>query len=247
MASVQTGQPSTLASAIGQTVTSWPANQAGTFLTNHDQARVASVLDGRADELKLASFLLMTEPGVPWVYYGEELGLAGNKPDEQIRTPMPWTADPKRGGFTTGTPWEPLAPNAATANVATQTDDPVSLLSTYRAFIRLRGAQAALSVGGTVPVAATGPVVAWLRTTADDVQLVVANTSGTAASDYALTLADGPLCAPLATPTTLATVNMDSTTSPAALTPTPAGGFAGYRPFDSLPPHAAAVVDLGKP
>jgi len=247
VASVQTGQPSTLASAIGQTVTSWPANQAGTFLTNHDQARVASVLGGREDELKLASFLLMTEPGVPWVYYGEELGLAGNKPDEQIRTPMPWTADPERGGFTTGTPWEPLAPGTELTNVATQSSDPASLLATYRSLIRLHGAQAALHGGGTVPVAASGPVVAWLRTTADDVALVVANTSGTATSDYALTLAAGPLCGPLGAPTTVAAVNMDSTTSAAALTPTAAGGFTGYRPLDTLAPHAAAVIDLGKP
>jgi len=247
VASVQTGQPSTLASALGQTVTSWPANQHGTFLTNHDQARVASQLGGRTDQVRLAGFLLLTEPGVPFVYYGEELGLAGNKPDEQIRTPMPWTADPKRGGFTTGTPWEPLAQGTATTNVATQTGDASSLLANYRTLIRLHDEQGALHGGGTDPVAATGPVVAWLRTTADDVALVVANTSGTATSDYALTLATGPLCAPAAAPATIAAVNMDATTTPATPTLSAGGGFAGYRPFDTLPPYAGAVIDLGRP
>ncbi len=200
VASVQTGQPSTLASAIGQTVASWPPNQAGTFLTNHDQPRVMSQLGGSTDKARLAAFLLMTEPGVPWIYYGEEVGLAGTKPDPQIRTPMPWTPDQATGGFTTGTPWEALAPGIETANVAGQDANPSSLLNEYRSLIRVHDAQAPLHGGGTVPVAATGPVVAWLRTTADDVQLVVANTSSAAASDYSLALDAGPLCGPSVTP-----------------------------------------------
>jgi glycosidase len=246
VASVQTGQPSTLASAIGQTVTSWPANQEGTFLTNHDQERVMSQLGGRADEAKLAAFLLLTEPGVPWIYYGEELGVTGSKPDEQIRTPMPWTQDPKRGGFTTGKPWEPLAAGTTMANVASESADSSSLLNEYRSLVRLHDEQGPLHGGGTIPVAATGSVVAWLRTTAQDVQLVVANTSAAAASDYALTLEAGPLCGPGGAPATIAAVNMDATT-PAQPTLSAAGGFAGYRPFDNLPPHAAAVIDLGPP
>ena len=249
--SVQTGQPSTLASAIGQTATAWPANQEGTFLTNHDQARVMSQLGGRADSAKLAAFLLMTEPGVPWIYYGEEVGLAGTKPDPQIRTPMPWTANPRTGGFTTGTPWEPLAPGTATANVATESADPSSLLSEYRSLIRLHDAQAPLRGGATVPVAATGPVVAWLRATADDVQLVLANTSASVAAGAALTLDSGPLCSArveAATTPVLATVNFARAPATAiAPVRTASGGFDAYRPFEALPPRAAAVIDLGRP
>ena len=249
--SVQTGQPSTLASAIGQTATAWPANQEGTFLTNHDQARVMSQLGGRADSAKLAAFLLMTEPGVPWIYYGEEVGLAGTKPDPQIRTPMPWTANPRTGGFTTGTPWEPLAPGTATANVATESADPSSLLSEYRSLIRLHDAQAPLRGGATVPVAATGPVVAWLRATADDVQLVLANTSASVAAGAALALDSGPLCSArveAATTPVLATVNFARAPATAiAPVRTASGGFDAYRPFEALPPRAAAVIDLGRP
>ena len=247
VATVQTGQPSTLASAIGQTATVWPANQEGTFLTNHDQPRVMSQLGGRVDEAKLAAFLLMTEPGVPWIYYGEEVGLAGTKPDPQIRTPMPWTANPKTGGFTTGTPWEPLAAGTATANVATETADPSSLLSEYRSLVRLHDGQAPLHGGGTVPVTATGPVVAWLRTTSDDVQLVLANTGDAATSDYALSLDRGPLCAAGGRATTLAAVNMDAAAGPAAPSFTAGGGLLDYRPFGTLPAHAGAVIDLGRP
>ncbi len=247
VASVQTGQPSTLASAIGQTVTSWPANEEGTFLTNHDQARVMSQLGGRADEGRLAAFLLMTEPGVPWIYYGEELGLTGSKPDPQIRTPMPWTADPKTGGFTTGTPWEPLAAGTTATNVATESADPSSLLNEYRSLVRVHDGQPALQSGGTIPVAATGPVVAWLRTTSDDVQLVVANTSGTATSDYTLSLDRGPLCATVGTAAIVTTVNMAAGATAAPPDVTGAGGFADYRPLATLPARGGAVIDLGTP
>ena len=252
VAAIQTGQPSPLVSAIGETVTAWPANQEGTFLTNHDQERVMTTLGGHVDEARLAALLLMTEPGVPFIYYGEELGLAGSKPDPQIRTPMPWTADPTTGGFSTETPWEPLAEGSGAANVATESADPASLLNTYRALIRLHTGQAPLRAGDTVPVAATGPVVAWLRVTADDVQLVLANASGAAVTDYALTLDRGPLCAATAAtatnPTVLAAVNADAASiAPTAPVRTAAGGFAGYRPVSSLPAHAGVVIDLGRP
>ncbi|MHB8958764.1 MAG: alpha-amylase family glycosyl hydrolase [Candidatus Limnocylindrales bacterium] len=247
VASIQTGQPSALASALGETVTAWPANQEGTFLTNHDQERVMTTLGGRMDEARLAALLLLTEPGVPFIYYGEELGLTGSKPDEQIRTPMPWTADPKRGGFTTGTPWEPLAEGTATTNVRTETADPSSLLSTYRSLIRLHDAQAPLHEGSTVPVTATGPVVAWLRVTAQDAQLVLANTSNAPSSDYALSLDAGPLCSPGGAATVLAAVGAATTIQATPPARTSAGGFAGYRPVATLPAHAGVVIDFGRP
>jgi glycosidase len=247
VATVHTGQPASLTSALAQTATSWPANQSGTFLTNHDQERAMTQLGGRIDEAKLAALLLMAEPGVPFVYYGEELGLTGSKPDERIRTPMPWTADPVRGGFTTGVPWEPLADGTATANVAVESPVPGSLLSTYRSLIRLRDAHPALRGGTLIPVTATGPVAAWIRATAGDVELVLANPSDTATSDYGLSMDAGPLCAPRTGATVLAAVNLDAGTAAVPPTTTAAGGFAGYRPIGTLPAHAGVVLDLGGP
>ena len=66
----------------------------GIFISNHDQIRPASSLNIRRDvpRLKLAAGLLLTLPGVPFLYYGEELGMPngeGNK-DEEKRTPMLW-------------------------------------------------------------------------------------------------------------------------------------------------------------
>jgi alpha-amylase len=130
-----------------------PGQQYGSFLTNHDQQRVRSSLGGLGRE-RLAAAQLLTRPGIPFVYYGEEVGLAGMKPDERIRTPMPWTADARTGGFTTGTPWQPLdADNVNGFNVAAQERDPNSILSAYRALIGLRKAEKALQAPGTLTIA----------------------------------------------------------------------------------------------
>ena len=54
--------------------------------------RVASQLGADPGRLGVAADLLLTGPGVPFVYYGEEIGMTGAKPDERIRTPMRWDA-----------------------------------------------------------------------------------------------------------------------------------------------------------
>ncbi|WP_258104858.1 alpha-amylase family glycosyl hydrolase [Marinoscillum sp. MHG1-6] len=61
-----------------------------TFLSNHDQERVVSFLKNNIHKAKLAASILLTLPGIPVVYYGEEIGLKGKKPDEYLREPYPW-------------------------------------------------------------------------------------------------------------------------------------------------------------
>lgn len=63
------------------------------FLANHDQDRVMSTFRGSEQKAKLAAAILFTLPGVPFIYYGEELGMKGTKPDEHIREPFPWGND----------------------------------------------------------------------------------------------------------------------------------------------------------
>src|SRR5207245_3297824 len=107
------------------------------FLTNHDQTRLATVLGNDAGKLRNAAAILLTLPGAPFLYYGEEVGLQNGptSADESKRTPMPWSSS---GGFTTGTPWFPYATGLAVNNVASQTNDPGSLLSYYRNWIAAR-------------------------------------------------------------------------------------------------------------
>ena len=61
-----------------------------TFLTNHDQNRVMSSVNNNPDKERMAIALLLTLPGSPYLYYGEEIGMLGKKPDEYIREPLLW-------------------------------------------------------------------------------------------------------------------------------------------------------------
>src|SRR5258706_1699321 len=85
------------------------------FLTNHDRTRVATVLGNDPGRLHNAAAILLTLPGMPFIYYGEEVGLQNGptSADEPKRPPMPWSAS---GGFTTGPPWFGFAPALATGN-----------------------------------------------------------------------------------------------------------------------------------
>ncbi len=149
------------------------------FLANHDHTRIATVLGNDPHKLRNAAAILLTLPGMPFLYYGEEVGLQnGPAPnDEAKRTPMPWTPT---GGFTTGTPWHAYAPGLASENVASQTNDPQSLLSHYRNWIAARKSSSALSKGSITPLATDARVLAFLRETNDDRVLVVHNLSDTA-------------------------------------------------------------------
>ena len=153
-----------------------PATRWSPFLRNHDQPRTRTEFGGDWGKARVASFLLLTLPGLPFVYYGEELGMTGAKPDERIRTPMAWTRSAPHVGFTTGRPWQPLAADSLDANVEAQDLRRSSLLNVHRTLIHLRSATPALGVGLLVPLTTSHPaVVAFLRREPTGEVLVIAN------------------------------------------------------------------------
>ena len=215
--------------------------QFGSFLTNHDQNRVVSQLAGDVDRAKLAAVLYLTGPGVPFVYYGEELGMIGKKPDEDIRMPMQWTAD-RNAGFTTGVPWRMPNSDYTTKNVATESADPNSILALYRQLIALRNQHAALRVGEYVEVQTNDSAVfASLRVSKAEAVLIVVNLSTDAVSDYRLSVDSSTVqageyrAAPLL-----------SEGTPSNLTINAQGGFANYQPLPTLPAQSYLVLQLQK-
>jgi alpha-glucosidase len=140
----------------------WPT----AVLSNHDQPRHASRLTaplGATVEVhdavaKAAALLLLTVRGTPFLYYGEELGMADvpipseesiDAPASRVapgfawwdrsaaRTPMPWR--PGSGaGFTTGRPWLRLGRDSDVRNVASESGDPSSVLATYQRILAAR-------------------------------------------------------------------------------------------------------------
>jgi glycosidase len=163
LASVQRGVPLSSAQELAQMLVAYPPGQFATFLTNHDQNRVATTLLKDPEGHKLAATALLTLPGVPFIYYGEEIGMTGAKPDEKLRTPMQWTGG-ANAGFTAGKPWQAVNADAAKVNVAAQEGDPDSLLSHYRRLIHLRNEHPALRRGEFTPLDSSCPTaIAYLR------------------------------------------------------------------------------------
>ncbi len=130
--SVSGGSNSGVTSAIEFPLHRIPDFNFATFLTNHDQNRTMSVFNGDWGKAKAAATLLLTSPGTPFIYYGEEIGMQGKKPDEDIRLPMQWSSE-ANAGFTTGTPWRAPAVDYQKVNVVVQDKDNDSLLNHYRA------------------------------------------------------------------------------------------------------------------
>lgn len=137
-----------LVDQLRRIISLYPHGMYATFLRNHDQPRTRSELGGCEASARLAATILLTLPGVPFIYYGEELGMEAVKSrgDTSLRTPMPWN-DGELGGFSSAEPWQPFADGRSAANVLTQTGDPDSMLSLHRRLIRLRQTHSALRTG----------------------------------------------------------------------------------------------------
>jgi glycosidase len=178
------------------------------------------------------------------VYYGEEIGMTGAKRsgDERLRTPMHWRRA-AAAGFTSGPlPWEPLAPDSFTANVEVLDGDPASLLNLHRNLIHLRTANPALSSGEFVPLTTSSPgALAYLRRTASDAVLVLANLTDQPLSDVAISGANGAL--PAGRYSTRALVGDAPAT---AVRIGGNGRISGWAPVRSLAPLATHVIQLSR-
>lgn len=157
------------------------------FLANHDQNRVMSVLQGNTDHAKMAASLLLTMPGNPFIYYGEEIGMKGMKPDEYIREPMVWGET--AASSVKASTWIVPKYNEETVDVESQMKDPNSLYNHYRQLIVWRNQIPALSNGGISEFVsynkadgkiaiANKAISAFERVTEHEKVLVVHNLSG---------------------------------------------------------------------
>lgn len=152
-----------------------PSGRWAPLLTNHDMTRVMTKFRGDTAKARIAATAMLLLPGIPFVYYGEEIGMVGDKPDEQIRNPMQWSGQ-SGGGFTNGRPWEDPQSDWRTKNVATEEHDPGSLLNLYRRLIHLRLAHPALSHGVlSLASANDSSVASFIRQTEGETVIVVLN------------------------------------------------------------------------
>jgi alpha-amylase len=229
--------------AIGELRLSYkllPTLQYATFLTNHDQNRSLSQLGGDIEKAKVAASMLFTAPGVPFIYYGEEIGLLGEKPDEDIRRPMQWSSE-AHAGFSTDFPWRSPGLEWETNNVATESDDPSSLLSHYRILIKIRNDHAALRVGETYTLRSNNPAIySIIRISAEETILVVINLSDTQVSSYTLTLEDSTLS--IGTYHAYPIFGALDELQPLVIAES--GVISGYTPIPDLPAYGTLIIQL---
>lgn len=158
-----------------------PAGLAG-FASNHDSfagQRLWDRLRGNERRYRLAAATyILQQPGPPFVYYGEEIGMAGGAGlggDHKLRTPMVWDAALPFAGFSTTEPFRAFATNQQTHSVAAQARDPQSLLNHYRWLIQLRRTEAALLKGQYTKPEADGWHITFRRQTERETVLVAFN------------------------------------------------------------------------
>ena len=148
------------------------------FLSNHDQDRFSSNVGKNLDKMKQAGAILLSGPGKPFIYQGEELGYYGTKGsgDEYVRTPIMWD---KAGKECAKKGVENKVDNSmltADISVEAQKAADASILNVYRTWSRLRNTYPALA-SGTMTAAPCngGSLAAWYMTAGSEKLLVIHN------------------------------------------------------------------------
>lgn len=148
----------------------------GVFGTNHDQNRIMSQVETES-KARLIANIYMTLSGNPYIYYGEELGMYGSKPDDMIRTPFKWSNNGQ--DLTFNAKWIEDDQNTKIKAVDEQITDENSMFNFYKKLIALRKANSALSEGKyTAADLKNNALMAYIRESSGQKLLVIHNLSG---------------------------------------------------------------------
>ena len=156
----------------------------GVFLSNHDTGRAAGFLTRKLDKLKMAAAIQLLSNGCAFVYYGDELGMAGAGSDENKRAPMYWT-EGDSADMTSGPP-SMTAQKHSFGSLETQKDDETSLYNYYKAAIHLRNKYPSIARGEisemTDVMEQDGNLCAVKKVYNDETIYIIYNINGEAAS-----------------------------------------------------------------
>jgi len=152
--------------------------------------RLAPLMDNDRRKIELMDSLLLSFPGTPIIYYGDEIGMGDNiylGDRNGVRTPMQWTPD-RNGGFSRADPARLYAPTIMdpvygyeAVNVEAQSRSLSSLLSATKRLISVRKSTLAFGRGSMTFIRpANRSVLAYVRQYGDEVILCVANLSRSA-------------------------------------------------------------------
>src|SRR6202041_1963525 len=147
--------------------------------------RLAPLLQGDRRRVELMNSLLLSMPGTPVIYYGDEIGMGDNihlGDRNGVRTPMQWTPD-RNGGFSRADPAALVLPaimdplyGFESVNVEAQSRDPHSLLNWMRRMLGVRGQHRAFGRGRLrFLYPKNRKILTYLREHDDETILCVAN------------------------------------------------------------------------
>jgi glycosidase len=135
-----------------------------------------SQLSGNQKRAAMAAAIYLTLPGQPYIYYGEEIGMMGQKPDEAIRECLNWNKQRSNGT----TSWrEPHYNLASSISIEDAIQDTASLYHHYKSLIALRNSYASLLAGTIESLPSTNQVLAYSRTVKNESLIIVHNISDT--------------------------------------------------------------------
>ncbi len=164
--------------------------------------RLAPLLERDRRRIELMNSLLLSLPGTPVIYYGDEIGMGDNihlGDRDGVRTPMQWSPD-RNGGFSRADPASLVSPvimdplyGYEAVNVEAQWRDPHSLLNWLRRMLVVRRAHHAFGRGSLRFLTPQNrKILAYLREYENETLLCVANVSRTAqAAELELSEYDG--------------------------------------------------------
>ena len=238
IASINEGNSGRILETLRTGTSLFPQGQYGTFLANHDMTRILTQLGGDPQKAKAAASLYFGLPGVPFVYYGEEIGMRNVPPDKLFLPPMQWTGGPTVG-FSDVTPW--FMPDVdPVINVSVESGEPDSLLSHYRTLISLRSAHPALRTGSLLLPSTSNPgLFVCLRSTPDEAVLVIVNLSDAPVKYNHISLDSSALPPGEYTP-----VSLLGKIPLATLTVYGEGRIINYVPVAEIPPYATIMMRL---
>lgn len=239
--SINTQSADGLKQKVNQVTSNYSFAQYGTFLGNHDQDRVFNRLGKSIARAKLAASIMLSLPGVPYLYYGEEIGMLGEKPDENIRLPMQWDTT-TNAGFTSGSPWRPLNTNAMEVNVESMRIDENSLWNHYRNWIELRKVNPTLTEGRYIGLGTSiNSIFAFLRydSSSDQAVMIVHNLSAQNQSNFFINSISSEL-----TSGDYQLIDIQNNTDLGSLSINASGGFNTQGLTVSLAPYTSIVLRL---
>lgn len=151
---------------------------------NHDMPRISGGRD--SNELKTAYVFMMTMPGVPFVYYGDEIGMKNieNLPSKEggynrtcARTPMQWAEGKNKGFSSSDEVYLPTDTDKDAPTVESQLKDPDSLLNHTKKLISLRKEHPALNADGEFEVLEAGYPFVYKRFNEKETVYIAVNPS----------------------------------------------------------------------